>query len=287
MRGDLVGFIGLGQMGFHMANNLIRKLPSSTIFSVADALPATVSRFTSSNASARVLAPDATPSIIFTMLPAGPHVRKVYADLFARKGFAPGTLFVDCSTIDPATSKSVAAQAKSLGHVMIDAPVSGGTPGAEARVTPLLELMGEKVVYCGDNGNGQVAKIANNMLLGISMIAVSEAMNLGTKLGMEPKLLAEIFNTSSGRCWSSDTYNPYPGVMENVPSSRDYSGGFGVNLMAKDMQLAVTAAKEAGLGGDSVVLGQRALEMYKEIGAKEEFKDKDFGSVFKWIRQQS
>jgi len=169
----------------------------------------------------------------------------------------------------------VAAAAQQHGNPMADAPVSGGTGGAEGgtltfmvgadptlfeRIKPLLAQMGRNIVHCGGVGTGQVAKICNNMLLGISMIGVAEAMNLGVALGIDPKVLAGIINTSSGRCWSSDTYNPYPGVLEKAPASRGYTGGFGTDLMLKDLGLATDAARQAK---QSVVLGAAAQQLYQ------------------------
>jgi 3-hydroxyisobutyrate dehydrogenase len=162
-----------------------------------------------------------------------------------------------------------------MGHAVLDAPVSGGTGGAEAATLtfmvggktedfafaqPILAVMGKNIVHCGAAGNGQVAKIANNMLLGISMIGAAEAMSLGVALGMDPKTLAGVINTSSGRCWSTDTYNPYPGVVEQAPASRGYTGGFGTNLMLKDLGLAVEAARHAR---QPVMLGAAAQQIYQ------------------------
>ena len=158
---------------------------------------------------------------------------------------------------------------------MVDAPVSGGTGGAEAgtltfmvggdvadfeKAKPILQCMGKNIVHCGGAGNGQVAKICNNMMLAIEMIATAEGMALAAKLGMDPKVFAGIANTSSGRCWSSDTYNPYPGVLENVPASRGYTGGFGADLMLKDLTLVTEAAKAAK---QPVVLGAAAQQLYQ------------------------
>ena len=143
--------------------------------------------------------------------------------------------------------------------------------------------MGKNIVHCGGNGNGQVAKICNNMLLGIEMIGTSEAMNLGKRLGMDPKILAGIINTSSGRCWSSDTYNPCPGVMPNVPSSKNYEGGFGTSLMSKDLGLANDAAKSSGT---KTPLGDLANSIYKQL-SEEGYAKKDFSVVFQWLSENS
>ena len=201
------------------------------------------------------------------MLPSSPHVRSVYLGEYGvLAGVKPGTPLIDSSTIDPLTSREVAMDAKAKGCPMVDAPVSGGVGGAEAgtltfmvggeahdyeAAKPILQAMGKNIVHCGGIGNGQVAKICNNMMLAIEMIATSEGMTLAAKLGMDPKIFAAIVNTSSGRCWSSDTYNPYPGVLENVPASRGYTGGFGADLMLKDLTLVTDAAKIREASGDA------------------------------------
>lgn len=174
-----------------------------------------------------------------------------------------------------------------------------GTVGAEAgtltfmvgapsvadfeHIKPTLSMMGRNVVYCGANGTGQIAKLCNNMLLAISMIGVSEAMLLGTRLGMDPKLLGGIINTSSGRCWSSDTYNPHPGVIPNAPAGRDYKGGFSNKLMAKDLRLAMKAALDSHT---NPVLGTTAAQLYNQLANAEDFGTLDFSSVYKWMQQQ-
>ncbi len=180
--------------------------------------------------------------------------------------------------------------AKAKSCPMVDAPVSGGVGGAEAGTLtfmvggevqdfeiarPILQAMGKNIVHCGGVGNGQVAKICNNMMLAIEMIATAEGMTLAAKLGMDPKVFAAIVNTSSGRCWSSDTYNPYPGVLENVPSSRGYTGGFGADLMLKDLTLATDAAKVAK---QPVMLGALAQQIYQKH-SNDGNGPKDFSSV--------
>jgi len=234
---------------------------------------------------------------IVTMLPSSPHVKEVYLNpqtgLYSN--LQPGTLCVDSSTIDPATSREVALKIKNEREAnFVDAPVSGGVLGAEAgtltfmvgakpdlfeKVKILLQKMGKNIVHCGDTGTGQVAKICNNLVLAISMIGVSEAMNLGIKLGIDSKVLAGIFNTSSARCWSSDTYNPVPGVMPNVPASRGYTGGFGVDLMAKDISLAVNAAHSVKA---SLPLGGPALQIYNLLSAHGGG-NKDFSAIYEYL----
>jgi 3-hydroxyisobutyrate dehydrogenase len=270
-----IGFIGLGHMGAPMARNLLKAGHSLTVYDVAqpqiDALTASGAAAASSAQAAGCGA-----ELVITMLPSSPHVKRVYlGDEGVLAGVAGGTPLIDCSTIDPHTAREIAAAAAQHGNPMADAPVSGGTGGAEAgtltfmvgsspeifeQISPTLKQMGKNIVHCGPPGTGQVAKICNNLLLGITMVGVAEAMNLGAALGIDPKVLAGIINTSSGRCWSSDTYNPYPGVMDHVPAARGYTGGFGADLMLKDLGLAADAAKQAR---QAVVLGAAAQQLYQ------------------------
>ncbi len=208
------------------------------------------------------------------MLPSGKHVAELYTEEFIRQ-LKPDTLLIDSSTIDAVTARSVAQLAASKGCRMIDAPVSGGTGGAQAgtltfivggkqedyeKARPVLKCMGQNIFYAGTSGAGQVAKICNNMLLAIHMIGTSEAINLGIKNGLDPKILSEIMQKSSGKNWSLEVYNPYPGVMENAPASREYSGGFAVDLMTKDLGLAAEAGLESKT---STPLGNTALNLYR------------------------
>jgi 3-hydroxyisobutyrate dehydrogenase len=275
-----IAFIGLGHMGAPMARNLLKAGHSLTVF---DVVSGNVEALVQAGAAAAHSAAHAAGlgDVVITMLPSSPHVKAVYlADDGVLAGVARGTTLIDSSTIDPHTAREVAVRAAERGNPMADAPVSGGTGGAESgtltfmvgssavvfgQISPLLRAMGKNIVHCGDSGTGQVAKICNNLLLGISMIGVSEAMNLGSALGIDPKVLAGIINTSSGRCWSSDTYNPFPGVMENVPAARGYTGGFGADLMLKDLGLATDAAK---LSKQSVVLGAAAQQLYQLFSAQ-------------------
>lgn len=270
-----IGFIGLGNMGNPMARNLVKAGHELVVF---DVFPDAIAKVVATGARAAVSVAEAVKNaeVVVTMLPSSPHVCEVYVgtgQLIA--SVAPGTLLIDSSTIDPHTAREVADVAAKRNIVMLDAPVSGGTVGAEAATLtfmvggdakaftiakPILENMGKNVVHCGAAGTGQVAKICNNMVLAISMIGVSEAMNLGASLGIDPKLLANIINTSSGRCWSSDTYNPFPGVIENSAASRDYTGGFGVDLMLKDLGLAMDAAKQTK---QATIMGALAHQLYQ------------------------
>lgn len=285
-----IGFIGLGNMGNPMARNLVK---AGHELAVYDVFPEAIEKLVAAGAKAAPSVADTAKNaaVVITMLPSSPHVREVYTGAgLLLANVSAETLLIDCSTIDPHTARDVAAIAAQRKIVMLDAPVSGGTVGAEAATLtfmvggntaafeiakPLLEKMGKNVVHCGAEGTGQVAKICNNMLLAISMIGVSEAMNLGASLGIDPKLLAGIINTSSGRCWSSDTYNPFPGVIETSAASRGYSGGFGVDLMLKDLGLAMDAAKQAK---QSAILGSLAHQLYQTWSAMGSG-GKDFSSI--------
>ncbi len=276
-----IGFIGLGNMGAPMAHNLLKAGHQLSVF---DLNAAAVENLVGAGAlpvdSPTAIA-QGNAELIITMLPAAAHVKSVYLGengLIAHS--RAGVMLIDCSTIDPHSAREVAKAAAEHGNPMLDAPVSGGTGGAAAgtltfmvggsdadfdRAQPILAAMGKNIVHCGAAGNGQVAKVANNMLLGISMIGVAEAMALGVALGMDAKTLAGVINTSSGRCWSSDTYNPFPGVLDNVPASRGYSGGFGSDLMLKDLGLATEAAKQVR---QPVILGALAQQLYQTFSAQ-------------------
>ncbi|PFH29056.1 MULTISPECIES: 3-hydroxyisobutyrate dehydrogenase [Burkholderia] len=275
-----IGFIGLGHMGAPMALNLLKAGNEVHAFDLsADALRALQDAGAQVAASPRDAASGA--AFVITMLPAAPHVRSVLAgENGVLAGLGAGATVIDSSTIDPASAQAFGALVREHGGAFVDAPVSGGTGGAAAgtltfmvggsdvdfeRVKPVLAGMGKNIVHCGPTGMGQVAKVCNNLVLGISMAAVSEAMSLGVALGIDPKVLAGIVNTSTGRCWSSDTYNPYPGVIATAPSSRGYSGGFGTDLMLKDLGLANDAAKQAR---QPVYLGALAQQLYQTMSSR-------------------
>ena len=271
-----IGFIGLGHMGGPMAANLLKAGHQLNVF---DLSTAAVEQLAEQGATACASVKELVqtkPELIISMLPAAAHVKSLYlGDEGVLALLQQPTHLLDCSTIDPHSAREVTAAARAAGHNMLDAPVSGGTAGASAATLtfmvggsaeefefarPVLSAMGKNIVHCGDSGNGQVAKVANNMLLGISMIGVAEAMALGTSLGIDAKVLAGIINTSSGRCWSSEINNPYPDVLENVPASRGYTGGFGTDLMLKDLGLATEAAR---LAKQPVILGAAAQQLYQ------------------------
>ncbi len=285
-----VAFVGVGHMGGPMCANVLKAGHAVKAWDVAGAsLDAAVAKGASRATSVADCVAGA--EAVVTMLPSSPHVRSVYlGENGVLSAASAGTLLVDSSTIDPLTAREVAFDALARGLPMVDAPVSGGTAGAVAgtltfmvggaprdfeRARPLLEAMGRNIVHCGASGNGQVAKICNNLLLAVSMIGTSEAMALAASLGMDPKVFAGIVNTSSGRCWSSDTCNPWPGVMDGVPASRGYAGGFGADLMLKDLGLATEAARAAKV---PVLLGALAQQLYQKHSA-DGHGGQDFSSV--------
>jgi 3-hydroxyisobutyrate dehydrogenase len=234
---------------------------------------------------------------ILTMLPNGKIVADVYYNhLLPAVQPGGGTVLIDSSTIDPTTSRESSEAASQKGCLFFDAPVSGGVNGAAAgqltfmvgasdaatfRVAEKwLTGLSKSVVHCGPVGCGQVCKLCNNLILGQHMVAVSEAMLLGTRLGVDPKTLAGVVNTSTGRCWSSDSYNPFPGVIPTVPSSNEYRGGFAAALMLKDLGLALQAAKTAKL---EVRGGERAHEVYAEMVNTAKMGELDFSGILKYI----
>lgn len=292
-----VGFIGLGNMGGHMARNLIKKGYPLVVYDVSKDL---VDSLKESGATAAGSPADVASEVtnVVTMLPESSHVQTVYTGangIFS--SLQKGSLLMDCSTIDPSVSQTMAGIADGMGSSFVDAPVSGGVNAArDALLTfmvggpetayqaasEFLSLMGKNVVHCGAVGTGQAAKICNNMLLGISMIGTSETMNLGMKLGLDPKLLAKILNMSSGRCWSSEVYNPCPGVLEGVPSSNNYKGGFGTALMTKDLGLAQNAATAMK---SPTPMGSLAHQLYRTM-TNHGYGGKDFSSAFMFLQEQ-
>ncbi len=292
-----IGFIGLGNMGGPMALNLIKAGYTLTVF---DLVPEAVKTLTDAGAAAAadIATTVKDADIVITMLPGNDHVKKVYLDATGVLAHAKAAaLLIDSSTINAQIAKDVATQAKAKGFRMIDAPVSGGTAGAAAgtltfiiggdaadveTAKPVLEKMGKNFFHAGAAGAGQMAKICNNMLLAIMMIGTSEALNLGIANGLDAKVLSEIMNKSSGRNWVLDVYNPMPGVMENVPASRGYTGGFGTDLMLKDLGLAMETAESTGA---ATPLGQHARELYKTHSANGSGK-LDFSSILKLVEDQ-
>ena len=284
-----LAFIGLGNMGAPMAENLLK---AGYTLSVYDLSAEATQRL--QQAGARVAdSPKAAADnaqVVISMLPAGKHVHSVYlGDEGLLSDLPKGTLVIDSSTIAAEDARIVADAATKLGIDFLDAPVSGGTGGAIAgsltfivggsteafaRAEPILATMGKNVFHAGDHGAGQVAKICNNMLLGILMAGTAEAINLGVKNGLDPKVLSDIMLQSSGRNWTLEVYNPYPQVMENVPSSNGYKGGFMTKLMQKDLNLAMKNAQDIEV---DTPMGAKATELY-EVHTVENG-DKDFSSI--------
>jgi 3-hydroxyisobutyrate dehydrogenase len=294
-----IGFLGLGNMGGPMARNLLKAGHRVSVFDPSGQAVAALVEAGATSADSPAAVAQTSVEAIVTMLPAAAQVKQVY---LGKDGLlanvAPGVLLIDCSTIDPLGAREVATLALAQGNPMLDAPVSGGTGGAAAgtltfmvggpasafdQAGPILSAMGKNLVHCGDSGNGQVAKIANNMLLGISMVGVAEAMALGVALGMDAKVLAGIINTSSGRCWSSEINNPFPGVLENAPAARGYSGGFGTDLMLKDLGLATEAAKHVR---QPVLLGAAAQQLYQSFSLQGHG-GLDFSAIIKLYRRDA
>jgi len=292
-----IGFIGLGHMGAPMALNLLKAGHTVSVFDLSSSAMETLAQ---AGARYAVSPKDAAmgAEVVVTMLPAAAHVRSVLtAEDGVLAGIAKGVTIIDSSTIDPASVKEFAKLAEAQGNAFVDAPVSGGTGGAAAgtltfmvggsaahyeSVKPVLSGMGKNIVHCGETGTGQVAKICNNLVLGITMAGVAEAMALGEALGIDPKVLGGIMNTSTGRCWSSDTYNPYPGVIETAPSSRGYTGGFGTDLMLKDLGLATDAAKSAH---QPAYMGALAQQLYQAMSSHGDGK-LDFSAIIKLYRAE-
>ncbi|KZD08200.1 3-hydroxyisobutyrate dehydrogenase [Oceanibaculum pacificum] len=290
-----IGFIGLGNMGGPMAANLVKAGHRVIGF---DLLPANLERAGAAGVTpaSDIAGAVAGAEIVVTMLPAGAHVRQVYTGpdgILASA--ARGTLLIDSSTIDVASARAVAAAAAEAGMAMLDAPVSGGTGGAEAgtltfmvggdeaafaKAEPVLQKMGKTIVHAGGPGNGQAAKICNNMVLGISMIAVSEAFALAEKLGLDHQKLFDISSKSSGQCWALTTYCPVPGPVPTSPANRDYKPGFTAAMMLKDLKLAQEAASQAGA---NTPLGAEAAQLYN-LYCSQGLGEVDFSGIIKMMR---
>jgi 3-hydroxyisobutyrate dehydrogenase len=286
-----VAFLGLGNMGLPMALNLVKAGYQVRGFDLVQ------TQLDAFKAGGGVLAPSASDAaldadVVISMLPASRHVEALYLGDSGLLAVAnPKTLLIDCSTISPKVAQAVAARAKAKGFAMIDAPVSGGTAGAQAgtltfmvggdsvdldRARPLLEKMGKNIFHAGASGSGQTVKVCNNMLLGIQMLGTSEALRLGIANGMDPKVLSDIMSKSSGRNWVLELYNPCPGVMDSVPSSKGYAGGFGVDLMLKDLGLATENANDLDASVPLGDLSRRLYEVHSQAGNGQ----LDFSSVF-------
>ena len=294
---ERIAFIGLGNMGGPMAVNL-HKAGFTVV--ATDLFPAARDKVAAEGVTVVASAGEAVAgaAVVISMLPASRHVEALYlGDGGLLAGLPAGTRVIDCSTIAPASARKVADAAAARGLAMIDAPVSGGTAGAAAATLtfmvggdadaveaarPLLAAMGRNVFHAGASGAGQVAKVCNNMLLAIHMIGTAEALNLGAANGMDPAVLSAIMKQSSGDNWSLQKYNPMPGVMDGVPASRGYRGGFGSDLMLKDLGLAEEAALAAGA---AIPLGGLARQLYAVHSASGQGA-LDFSSIIGLLQRQ-
>lgn len=270
-----IAFIGLGHMGLPMARNLLK---AGFTLKVFDLVQAAIDELTREGALPASSALDALQDadVLVSMLPASRHVEGLYlGDNGLLAALKPGSLVLECSTIAPESARKVHQAARERSIEMLDAPVSGGTAGAAAgtltfmiggaaealaKARPIFEAMGKNIFHAGPDGAGQVAKVCNNQVLAVQMIATAEAMAMGVANGLEPAVLAEIMRQSSGGNWTLEKYNPWPGVMENAPASKSYSGGFMAELMAKDLGLAQETAQASG---SSTPMGALALQLYR------------------------
>ncbi len=293
-----IGFIGLGNMGGPMAANLVKAGHSVTVFDLNDsAVTELVEK--GANSATTALACAEEKDFVITMLPAGKHVKSIYLDENGvGAALTNNTQVIDCSTIDADTAKFVASELAKRGVSFVDAPVSGGVAGATngtltfivggsvtefENAKTVLADMGKNIFHAGDHGAGQVAKICNNMLLAILMAGTSEALQMGIDNGLDPKVLSDIMLQSSGRNWTLELYNPCPNVLENVPSSNDYKGGFMVDLMAKDLGLAMDTASSSQ---SNVPLGRLSQSLY-QLMQNQEMGNLDFSSIFKLFNKDS
>ncbi|MCX2974608.1 3-hydroxyisobutyrate dehydrogenase [Halieaceae bacterium IMCC8485] len=292
---SLVAFIGLGNMGGPMAKNLIKAGHEVTVF---DLMPAACADLQQSGAAVAASAAEAVAGkeYVISMLPAGKHVAATYLGddgLLAR--LDSSTTVLDCSTIDAETARTVGEAASAAGIGFMDSPVSGGVAAAAAgtlafmcggsaeafaRAKIILADMGKNIFHAGPAGAGQVAKGCNNMLLAIHMIGSCEALEMGARNGLDPAVLSEIMLASSGRNWSLEVYNPYPGVMENAPASNDYKPGFMVDLMAKDLGLALGIAEQSGVDNRMGKLAQSLYEQHQQKGNGQ----RDFSSILEQMQ---
>ncbi|NRG18403.1 3-hydroxyisobutyrate dehydrogenase [Rhizobiales bacterium] len=290
-----IGFIGLGNMGGPMAANLVKAGHDVRGLDLSEEAKAGLKEAGGTPVGSIAEAVSQADAVV-TMLPAGDHVRAVYTGDDGILAHArPGTLLIDSSTIDVDSARAVAQAAADADMPMVDAPVSGGVAGAAGgtltfmvggpdeafeAAKPFLDIMGKTIVHAGGAGNGQAAKICNNMILGISMIAVSEAFVLAEKLGLDHQKLFDISSTASGQCWSLTSYCPVPGPVPTSPANRDYQPGFAAGMMLKDLKLAQAAA---GSAGASTPLGAEAAQLYN-IFCNAGEAGKDFSGIINFLR---
>jgi 3-hydroxyisobutyrate dehydrogenase len=285
-----IGFIGLGNMGAPMASNLAAAGHEVTGFDLSAPCPAGITAAQSAAEAAR------GAQVVLTMLPNGAILRSVAAEVIP--AMSPGAVLLDCSTVDVESARAVASEAHAAGVGFLDAPVSGGTGGATAgtltfmvggaetafeTARPLFDIMGQKAVHCGAAGNGQAAKICNNMILGVTMIATCEAFALADKLGLSRDAMFDVVSTSSGYSWSMNVYCPAPGVGPQSPADNNYKPGFAAALMLKDLRLSQQAAEAADA---DTPMGARAAELYTQFVEAEGGGDKDFSAMLPRFEQR-
>lgn len=278
-----IGFIGLGNMGAPMARNLAKAGHDVTGFDVVAPVPDDVTQASSATEAVK------GAEVVVTMLPDGAILRRVANEVIP--AMQPGAILLDCSTVDVESARAVADQAQSAGLGALDAPVSGGIGGAEAgtltfmvgggdaafeTAKPLFDIMGQKAVHCGPSGNGQAAKICNNMILGITMIGTCEAFALADKLGLDRQAMFDVVSTSSGYSWTMNAYCPAPGIGPQSPADNDYKPGFAAELMLKDLRLSQQAAEAADA---DTPMGERAAELYAQFVEDEDGKGRDFSAM--------
>jgi 3-hydroxyisobutyrate dehydrogenase len=283
-------FVGLGNMGYSMATNLLKNGYKVAGFDLNKSVTEKFSteggeKFDSMETAFK------NSDVIMTMLPNSKAVNTIWE--LSYKTANKGTFLIDSSTISPIDAVNLSKSAKEKGFIPADAPVSGGVMGAQKatlsfmvgsdkeyfdKIKSILQPMGKNFFYCGENSSGQIAKICNNLCLGITMAGLSESLALGVKLGIDPKVLSNVMAVSSSRCWSLDTYNPIPGVMENVPSSRNYENGFSMELMYKDLRIALECLEKVKLDAK---LSKITTEKYEKL--KKDLPNKDFSYVYQDI----
>ena len=290
---ETIAFIGLGNMGGGMAANQAKAGRKVRAFDLSEAAVARAVE-AGCEAAGSVVEAVKDADIVITMLPAGPHVLKVYSEQII--GAAPSSaLLLDCSTIDVDTARKVAGLAKDAGYAFADAPVSGGTMAADAgtlafmvgcdegdfaRIEPALEPMSRATFRAGDHGAGQAAKICNNMILGITMLGTCEAIGLAEKLGLDPVKMFDIVSKSSGQSWSTTTYYPWPGPVPTAPSNRNYDGGFATAMMLKDLKLAQDAAAKSGASTPLGAQTEALFQMFDRLG----YGGRDFSAILQLLR---
>uniref|UniRef100_R4FKE4 3-hydroxyisobutyrate dehydrogenase n=2 Tax=Rhodnius prolixus TaxID=13249 RepID=R4FKE4_RHOPR len=291
-----IGFVGLGNMGFRMCKNLIKKGFDVTVY---DKSKESLTQFEKEGAKCADDPRKLVSSVdcVITMIPTGADVMSLYTPQVI-SSFKPRSLVIDSSTVEHTVAQDLEGKFKEVGVSFIDAPVSGGILAAESgtltfmvggdtkvmnRAEPVLKAMGTTLYHCGGIGSGQVAKVCNNLILGVTMAGLCEALAIGVALGLDPKVLTEVINASSGQCWSSSKYNPVPGILPIVPSSHEYKAGFAAQMILKDLGIANKAGKNLGL---ALEIGKKTFEMYDAM-CKSGLNEKDFSVIYNYVSKRT